>query len=134
MDVHFSLLHNLLSVAANEHHWGVVPSPACTRCRPPAADETVPHFFTSCERVSATWHFLMFRATLTLGVGLTDESLLLLTWPATTARADAAVTLAVTTFTAWAWSSRDLPAVLPPHDLRARVLRAAEDGPLASIF
>jgi len=134
VDVHFSLLHNLLGVAANQHHWGVAPSPACARCRPPAADETALHFFTTCERVSAAWHFLLFRATLTLGVGLTDESLLLLTWPPAAARADAAVTLAVTTFTAWAWGSRDLPGVLQPHDLKTRVQRAAEAGPWASIF
>ena len=134
VDTHFSILHNLLGVAANQHHWGVAPSPACPKCRPPAANETILHFFTGCGRVSAAWHYLLFRATLTLGCGLTDESLLLLTWPPTVARADAAVTMAVTTFTSWAWRTRDSAEVLPPHDLRARVRCAAEEGPLASIF
>jgi len=134
VDVHFSLMHNLLKVTANQHHWGLVPSPACPRCRPPARDDTILHFFTSCERVSAAWHYLFFRATLTLGVALTDEALLLLAWAPATPRAEAAVTLAVTIYTAWAWTSRDSPDVLPPHVLRARVRRAAEEGPLASIF
>ena len=134
VDLHFSLMHNLLCVTANLHHWGREPSPACPRCRPPAEDDTILHFFTSCARVSAAWHYLFFKATLTLGVALTDEALLLLAWAPATPRAEAAVTLAVTTYTAWAWTSRDSPDVLAPHDLRARVRRAAEEGPLASIF
>ena len=64
--------------------------------------ETVLHFFTSCARTSATWHFLLFRATVSLGRTLTDETLLFLAWPPSVARVDAAVVLAVITFTAWA--------------------------------
>ena len=134
VDTHFSVLHNLLDVMANKHHWRVAPSPNCPRCRPPGPPETILHFFTACERVSASWHFLFFRASIALGVTLTDESLLLLAWPSKTARADAAVVLAITTFTAWAWSTRDLPDVLAPPDLRARVRVAAAPGLLYSIL
>jgi hypothetical protein len=134
VDLHFSLLHNLLDVQANKHHWGVAPSPACLTCQPPAASETVLHFFTACSRTSAAWHFLFFRATIILGVALTDETLLFLAWPPTAARADAAVVLAVTTFTAWAWATRSSPDELAPHFLKARVATAAKGGPLFSIF
>jgi hypothetical protein len=134
VDLHFSLLHNLLDVQANRHHWGVAPSPACQTCRPPAGPETTLHFFTSCPRTSAAWHLLFFRATIILGVALTDEVLLLLAWPPSTARADAAVVLAVTTFTAWAWSTRSSPEALAPNILQARVRRAADGGPLFSIL
>ena len=134
VDLHFSLLHNLLDVVANRHHWRVADSPACPSCRPPAPAETILHFFTQCSRTSAAWQLIFFRATLILGRALTDESLLFLAWPTTTARVDAAVVLAVVTFTAWAWSTRSSPDVLGPHILQARVSRAAEGGPLFSIL
>jgi hypothetical protein len=102
VNLHFSLLHNLLGVQANQHHWRLAASPACLFCRPPAAAETVLHFFTSCIRTSAAWHFLLFRATVSLGRTLSDEALLFLAWPPSAARVDAAVVLAVITFTAWA--------------------------------
>ena len=62
VDIHFSLLHDLLDVRANRHHMRMVdaPTPSCLRSRPPAAPETIQHFFTACERVSAAWHFLFF--------------------------------------------------------------------------
>jgi hypothetical protein len=53
VDLHFSLLHNLLGVQANQHHWRLATSPACLFCRPPAAAETVLPFFTSGTRTSA---------------------------------------------------------------------------------
>ena len=134
VDLHFSLLHGLLDVQANRHHWGVAPSPGCPTCRPPAAPETVLHYFTACSRTSAAWHLLFFKATITLGVALSDEVLLFLAWPPSAARSDAAVVLAVTTFTAWAWATRSSPEVLAPHILQARVSRAARDGPLFSIM
>jgi hypothetical protein len=67
VNLHFSLLHGLLNVQANRHHWGVAPSPACLTCRPPAASETTLHFFTSCSRTSAAWHLFFFNSTITLG-------------------------------------------------------------------
>ena len=133
VDVHFSLLHGLLDVLANRHHWGVAPSPLCLTCQPQAAQETILHFFTSCSRTSAAWHLLLFRATITLGVALTDETLLYLAWPPSVARSDAAVVLAITTFTAWAWATRSSPEVLAPHILQARVSVAARGGPLHSL-
>ncbi len=129
-----SLLHNLLGVLANQHHWRLADSPACLFCRPPAAAETVLHFFTSCTRTSAAWHFLLFRATVSLGRTLTDETLLFLAWPPSAGRVDAAVVLAVITFTSWAWTTRTSPDVLVPHDLQLRLRRAAEGGPLYSIL
>ena len=53
VELHFSLLHNLLGVQANQHHWRLATSPACLFCRPPAAAETVLPFFTSGTRTSA---------------------------------------------------------------------------------
>ncbi len=132
VDIHFSLLHGLLDVLANRHHWGVAPFPLCLTCQPQAAQETILHFFTCCSRTSAAWHLLLFRATITLGVALTDETLLYLAWPPSTARSDAAVVLAVTTFTAWA--TRSSPEVLAPHILQARVSAATRGGPLFSIL
>ena len=73
-------------------------------------------------------------ATITLGVALTDETLLFLAWPPSAARSDAAVVLAVTTFTAWAWATRSSPEVLAPHILQARVSAAARGGHLFSIL
>ena len=60
-----------------------------------------------------------------LGVALTDASLLHLAWPPTTAKVNAAITLAVITFTHWAWDSRGQPGVLAPPELQARVREAA---------
>ncbi len=134
VDLHFSLLHNLLGVLANQHHWRLADSPACLFCRPAAAAETVLHFFTSCTRTSAAWHFLLFRATVSLGRTLTDEALLFLAWPPSAARVDDAVVLAVITFTSWAWTTRTSSDVLVPHDLQLRLRRAAEGGPLYSIL
>jgi hypothetical protein len=51
-------------------------SPACLICLPPMHLDTILHFFTSCSKVSAAWHFLSFKATLTLGLALTNETLL----------------------------------------------------------
>jgi hypothetical protein len=95
VDLLYSLIHGLPDVQANRHHWGAVPSPACLTCQPQAASETILRFFTSCSRTSAAWHLLY----LTLGVAHTAETLLFLAWPPTAARSDAAVVLAVTTFT-----------------------------------
>jgi hypothetical protein len=118
VDLHFSLLHSLLDVQANRHHSAVASSLACLTCQPQAAWETILHFFTSCSRTSAAWHLLLFRATITLGVALTDEVLLYLSWPPSAARADAALVFAVTTFTAWAWATRSSPEVLAPTCFR----------------
>jgi len=127
VDLHFSVLHDLLPVRATLHHLRMpeAPSPDCLVCRPPAPPETSLHFFTKCSRVSAAWHFLFFKATMALGVALTDATLLHLAWPPTTARVDAAVTLAVITFSHWAWASRGQPGVLAPPELQARVREAA---------
>jgi hypothetical protein len=81
---------------------------------------------------TAAWHLLLFKATLTLGVALTDETLLFLAWPPSAARADQSVVLAVTTSTAWA--TRSSPEVLAPNILQARVSTAAMGGPLFSIL
>jgi hypothetical protein len=90
VNLHFSLLHNLLGVLANQHHSRLAASPACLFCRPPAAAKTVLHFFTNCTRSSASWHFLLFRAMISLGRTLTDEDLLFLVRPPSAARVDAA--------------------------------------------
>jgi hypothetical protein len=57
---------------------------------------------------------LFAQATITFEVALTDEALLYLAWPPTAARSDAAVVLAVTTFTA----TRSSPEVLAPTSSR----------------
>ncbi len=136
VDVHFSLLHDLLNVRANLHHWGQEPAPDCQRCRPrpPAPQETVLHFFTACGRTGPAWGYLIFRVALTLGVAITDKQLLFLAWPPTTALRDGAATLAVLAFTSWAWRTRDLPDVLLPPDVRLEVLEAAAASPWPSIL
>jgi hypothetical protein len=136
VDTHFSLLHDLLDIRATRHHMRMedAPTPSCIRYQPSAPLETLLHFFTSCERVSAAWYFLFFKATLTLGCQLSDESLFKLAWPPSLARAEAAVILAVTTFSSWAWASRGDPDLLAPPELQARVRAAAADSPTFSIF
>jgi len=69
-----------------------------------------------------------------LGAALTNSSLLYLGWPPSPGRTQAAVTLAVISFTSWAWDTRDLQATLLHADLLVRVCLVAEAGPLASIF
>jgi hypothetical protein len=136
VDSHFSLLRDLLDVRATRQYMRIenAPTPSCLRCRPAAPPETVLHFFTSCERMLAEWHFLFFKATLTLGCRLSDESLLTLAWPPSLARAEAAVILAVATFSSWAWASRGDTNLLAPSELQLRVRVAAADGPTYSIF
>jgi hypothetical protein len=58
-------------IRAARHHMRMedAPTPFCLRCRPPAPTETVLHFFTSCERVSAAKHFLIFFKATILGQG-----------------------------------------------------------------
>jgi hypothetical protein len=93
-----------------------------------------PALFTSCSRTSAAWYLLFFKATITLGVALTDKTLLYLAWPPLAAWSDAAVVLAVTILTAWAWATRSSPEVLAPNILQARITRAASDSFLFSIL
>jgi hypothetical protein len=70
-----------------------------------------------------------------LGAALTNQNLLYLAWPSMPGgRAEAAVVLAVCTFSAWAWETRELQQPLLPPDLKTRVDLAAEAGPHLSIF
>jgi hypothetical protein len=115
VNLHFSLLHGLLDVQANRHHWRVAPSPACPTCQPQAASETILHSSPTVPGpLQPGTSLFLFSATITLGVALTDEVLLYLAWPPSAARADAAVVLAVTTFTALAWASRSSSEFLAP--------------------
>ena len=132
VDRHFQVLHNTLATRERQHRARAVPSPDCPHC--PGQVEDVLHFFTGCRRVAGAWDFLLHRAIMGLGMALTNESLLLLAWPPGPALPAAAVTLAVVTFSAWAWETRDLQPALLPIDLRDRVGLAAATGPLASIF
>jgi hypothetical protein len=45
-------------------------------CLTPEHLDTILHFFTSCSKVSAAWHFLSFKSSLALGLALTNETLL----------------------------------------------------------
>ena len=112
VDLHFRALHNLLLTMERKHRFGTVPSPVCPRC--PALVEDSLHFFTSCPRVAGAWDNLLHRAILVSGLALTNRSLFFLAWPARPGRVEAALTLAVITFSAWSWETRDLPDPLLP--------------------
>jgi hypothetical protein len=101
VDTHFSALYDLLGVRANQHPWRQAQSPDCPHCadHPPAPPETILSHFTVCRRTSAVWAFLLFRASLALGRGISDQDLFFLAWPPSVARLDALVALAVTTYT-----------------------------------
>jgi len=115
------------------HRFRDAPSPACLRCPAPVEDGL--HFFTTCPRVAGAWDYLLHRACMVLGAALTNQTLLYLAWPSMPGgRAEAAVVLAVCTFTAWAWETRELQQPLLPPDLKTRVDLAAEAGPHLSIF
>jgi hypothetical protein len=136
VDTHFSALHDLLGVRANQHPWRQAQSPDCPHCadHPPAPPETILSHFTVCRRTSAVCAFLLFRASLALGRAISDQDLFFLAWPPSVARLDASVALAVTTYTRWAWETKDLPDVLIPADLRTRVALELANGLVVSIF
>jgi hypothetical protein len=131
-DLHFRVLHDLLPTMERRHRFGVIPSPICSRC--PGRVEDGLHFFTSCSRVAGAWDYVLHRAIMVSGMALNNNSLLYLAWPSRPARMEAAITLAVVTFTAWAWETRELPAALLPPDIKVRVDLAAAGGPHPSIF
>jgi len=132
VDCHFQALHNLLPTRERLHRLGLAPSPACLHC--PALVEDGLHLFTSCPRVAGAWDNLLHRAILVSGLALTNHTLLFLAWPARPGRLEAALTLAVTTFSAWAWETRDLPDPLLPIDYQVKVGLAASGGPYPSLF
>jgi hypothetical protein len=131
-DLHFRVLHDLLPTMERRHRFRVVPSPNCSTC--PGRVEDGLHFFTSCSRVAGAWDYVLHRAIMVSGMALNNNTLLYLAWPPRPARMEAAITLAVITFTAWAWETRDLPAALLPPDIKVRVDLAAAGGPHPSIF
>ncbi len=120
-DLHFSLLHGLLDVLAKQQApLGGGPLTCLPDLQASGSLGDHPPFLHQLFQDLAAWHLLLFRTTITLGVALTDEVLLYLAWPPSAARTDAAVMLAVTTFTAWAWATRSSPE--------------ARGGPLFSIL
>jgi hypothetical protein len=132
VDLHFRALHNLLLTMERRHRFGDAPSSACPHC--PALVEDSLHLFTSCPRVAGAWDYLLHRAILVSGMALTNSSLFFLAWPARPARLEAALVLAVVSFSAWAWETRDTQTPLLPPDLKTRVDLAAAGGPYPSIF
>jgi hypothetical protein len=132
VDLHFRALHNLLLTMERRHRFGDAPSSACPHC--PALVEDSLHLFTSCPRVAGAWDYLLHRAILVSGMALTNSSLFFLAWPARPARLEAALVLAVVSFSAWAWETRDTQTPLLPPDLKTRVDLAAAGGPHPSIF
>jgi hypothetical protein len=132
VDLHFRALHNLLLTMERRHRFRDAPSPACPRC--PALVEDSLHFFTSCPRVAGAWDNVLHRAILVSGLALTNRSLFYLGWPARPARLEAALTLAVITFSAWAWETRDLADPLLPADYQVKIALAAAGGPYPSLF
>ena len=84
--------------------------------------------------MAGAWDNLLHRAILVSGLALTNKSLLFLAWPARPGRLEAALTLAVTTFSAWAWETRELPDTLLPIDFQVKVGLAASGGPYPSLF
>jgi hypothetical protein len=112
--------HDLLPTIERRHRYGLTPFPTCSRC--PGRVEDGLHFFTSCPRVACAWDYGLHRAIMVSGIALNNNSLLYLAWPSRSARMEASITLAVITFTAWAWETRELPAALLPPDTKVRVV------------
>jgi hypothetical protein len=92
------------------------------------------HFFTSCPRVAGAWDNILHRAILLSGLALTNRSLFYLAWSARPARMEAGLTLAVITFSTWAWETRDLADPLLPADYQVKIALAAAGGPHPSLF
>jgi exonuclease III len=134
VDHHFSLLHNILPIPTRLFRLKMAPAPTCLFCTAPVAD--VLHVFTACRRVTAAWNYLLCRATLLLGLRLSDEDLLYLAWPASPASGlvRSSVALAVLTFSSWVWETRHQPDVLIPDDLRRRAASATSSSLLKTIF
>jgi hypothetical protein len=130
VDLHFALLHNILPTQERLHRFRKAATPACLLCAAPTAD--ILHVFTACPRVAAAWAFLLFRATLHLGVALTDSTLLYLAWPSSPG--DASAALAIIIYSEWVWATIDSPDALLPPLLAAKVKEAAGRGPPVSIF
>jgi hypothetical protein len=63
VNTHFSALHDLLGVRANQHPWRQAQSPDCPHCadHPPAPPEAILSHFTACRRTSAVWAFLLLK-------------------------------------------------------------------------
>jgi hypothetical protein len=132
VDLHFRALHNILLTMERRHRFGDAPSSACPHCPAPVEDSL--HLFTTCPRVAGAWDYLLHRAILVSGMALTNSSLFFLAWPARPARLEAALVLAVASFSTWAWGTRDTRTPLLPPDLKTRVDLAAAGGPYPSIF
>ena len=132
VDLHFRALHNILLTMERRHRFGDSPSPHCPRC--PTLVEDSLHFFTSCPRVAGAWDNILHRAILLSGLALTNRSLFYLAWSARPARMEAGLTLAVITFSTWAWETRDLPDPLLPADYQVKIALAAAGGPHPSLF
>ena len=132
VDLHFRALHNILLTMERRHRFGDAPSPHCPRC--PTLVEDSLHFFTSCPRVAGAWDNLLHRAILVSGLALTNRSLFYLAWSARPVRMEAGLTLAVITFSAWAWETRDLADPLLPADYQVKIALAAAGGPHPSLF
>jgi hypothetical protein len=132
-DVHFSLLHNILPLPTRLHRLQLRPDAACGHCGVPLADTL--HTFTACPRVLPAWAYLFAKASLALGVVLSDEDLLFLAWDGPSAAAQPVVA-AVLAYTFWVWETRSSPAPLHPPSLRQRVEEdlAAAAAPVRSIF
>ena len=129
-DLYFSALHDILPTPEREVRLGLRPAAACPACA--AAVAGVLHVFTGCPRVSAAWHSLLFRASLALGLALTDQSLFYLAWePRDT---DAAVVFALQVYASWVWESAASPAPLNPAVLARKVSAAAAAAVQVSLF
>jgi hypothetical protein len=80
------------------------------------------HYFTFCPRVAGAWDNIHHRLILVPGLDLTNQSLLFLAWSLRPDRLEATLTLAVITFTAWSWETRDiLPATLLHIDIQVKI-------------
>jgi hypothetical protein len=87
----------------------------------------------SHARAAGAWNNILHRATPSV-LALTNQSLLFLAWPPRPARLETALTLAVITFTDWAWETRNLPSTILHVDIQPKIGLAAGVGPFSSIF
>jgi hypothetical protein len=129
-----SLLHDLLEVRAARHHLRLEDTliQCCLRCPPP--DPRRPYSISTPRvRGFLLRAFPLFQGhTLTLRSHLSEETHLKLAWPPSLASAKAAVTLAVTTFSSWAWATCDCPDILIPAELQTKLRQLPLTPPFAA--
>jgi hypothetical protein len=131
-DHHFRALHNLLTTLERRHRIGDTPLFYLSSMSWTSGGQ--PKSLHLLLQGGRSLGYLLHRAIMMSGLALTSHTLLYLAWSLRPARLEAAITLAVVVFTAWAWETRVLSSVFMPPDINAKVDLAVTGSPHPSIF